>query len=85
MDQFNWSDFINEKNIQKHIDFRNQRFNLYGAKINALTGLNIAKIQLLRIEQELDLYRQEIKTGLHVDIGEAERAIQSHWSNISLV
>ena len=81
MDQFDWLDFINEENIQEHINFRNQRFNLHAVN-NTITGLNIAKLQLLRIEQELGLYRQRIKTGLPVDIRDAEGAIQSHLNNI---
>ena len=82
MDQFNWLDFTHEENIQKHINFRNQRFNSYGAEINTITGLNIAKLQLLRIEQELGLYKTGIKTGLSSEVMTVEEAIRSHWDNI---
>ena len=83
MDQFNWLDFINEENIQKHINFRNQRFNSYGAEVNTITGLNIVKLQLLRIEQELGLYKAGIKTGLSPEVMRSvEEAIHRHWNNI---
>jgi len=83
MDQFDWLGFVDEESIQTYIDFRNQRFNLYGGAINTITGLNIAKLQLLRIEQELKLYRLGVKEGLSSDeIELAKQTIDRHWNNI---
>ena len=82
MDQFNWLAFSSEENINKHIDFRNQTLKLFGSGIRTITNLNLNKSQLAKLEQELALYKQEIKTDFPVDIREAEEAIQSHWKNI---
>ena len=84
MNRFDWSAFSNKENIQKQIDFRNQRLIFFGAKINTLTGLKIGKSQLIQIEQELDFYKQGIKTGLSTDrMKSAEEAIALHWDNIN--
>ena len=80
--QFNWLAFSSEENIKEHIDFRNEIFNALGARFTIISYLNIEKANLIKLEQELALYKQEIKTGLRVDIGEAEEAIQFHWENI---
>ena len=80
--QFNWLAFSSEENIQKHIDFSNQTLKLFGPGIRIITNLNLNKSDLIKLEQELALYKQGIKTDLRVDIGEAEKAIQFHWENI---
>ena len=82
MDQFDWSAFSDSKNIQEYIDFRNETFDTLGAKFFTISGINIDKSQLIEIEKELALYKQEIKTDLRIDIEEAEKAIQLHWKNI---
>ena len=82
MDQFDWSAFSDSKNIQEYIDFRNETFDTLGAKFFTISGINIDKSQLIEIEKELALYKQEIKTDLRIDIEEAEKAIQFHWENI---
>ena len=83
MDQFDWLEFINEENIQKHIDFRSRRLNRFGAKINTITGLKWNKLDLIQIEQELGLYKMGEKTGLSPEmIKAAEEAIGLHWENI---
>ena len=84
-DQFDWQAFINEENIQKHIDFRSRRFHYFGAGPNVLTGLNLGKLDLIRIEQELELYKRGIKTGLPIDIREAEEAIRLHWESVGSI
>ena len=84
--EFDWQDFINEENVQKHIDFRNQRFHFFGAGLNVLTGLNLSKLDLIRIELELDLYKQGIKSGLSAEeIQRAEEAIRIHWESVSRI
>ena len=86
MNQFDWSAFSNKANVQEHIDFRNQRFNLLGAKVNTITGLKWNKLDLVQIEQELGLYKQGRKTGLSVEmIQAAEEAIALHWKNVNSI
>ena len=80
--QFNWSAFSNKASTQEHIDFRNTMFNAIGAGALTISYINIEKSQLAKLEQELALYKQEIKTDLRIDIEEAEEAIQFHWENI---
>ena len=83
MDQFDWSTFSNIESVKKQIDFENEIFNLVGPGF-IISGLNIGKSDLIRLEQELDLYRQGIKTGLSSDsIKLAEQAITLHWDNIN--
>ena len=82
-DQFDWQAFIDEENIQKHIDFRNQGFHYLGVGPNVLTDLNLGKLDLIRLELELDLYKQGIKQGLSgYEIQQAEEAIRLHWENV---
>ena len=86
MNRFDWSAFSNKVNIQKHIDFRNQRFNLLGAKINTITGIKWNKVDLVQIEQELGLYKMGVKTGLSSEmIQAAEEAIALHWGNVNSI
>ena len=83
--EFDWSAFINEDNIQKHIDFENQIFNLFGPD-SVITGLNLGKSDLIRIEQELGLYKMGVKKGLSFEeIKLAEKAVQLHWENINSI
>ena len=83
MDRFDWQAFIQEENIQKHIDFRNQGFHYLGVGPNVLTDLNLGKLDLIRIELELELYKQGIKQGLSgYEIQQAEEAIRLHWENV---
>ena len=80
--QFDWSAFINEENIQKHIDFRNQSFKFFGPD-SVITGLNLGKLDLVRLEQELRFYEQGLKAGLSSEeIQRAEEAIRLHRDNI---
>ena len=82
-DQFDWRAFIQEENIQKHIDFRNRRFHYLGVGPNVLTDLNLGKLDLIRLELELDLYKQGIKQDLsEYEIQQAEEAIRLHWENV---
>ena len=84
MDKFNWSDFIDRENIQKQINFENQIFELLGPGFNTIDSLNIGKSDLVRLEQELELYKMGIKQGLSPEIiGSAEEAIQLHWDNVN--
>ena len=84
MDQFDWQTFNNNENIQEYINFRNKAFEDLGAKSFIIEGLNIDKLQLLKIEQELGLYKTGIKTGISFEeIGLAEEAIRLHWENIN--
>ena len=82
MSQFKWSTFSDSTNIQEYIKFRNEVFATLGAGFFTISGINIDKSQLIEIEKELALYKQEIKTDLRIDIEEAEAAIQFHWENI---
>ena len=82
MSQFKWSAFSDSTNIQEYIKFRNEVFATLGAGFFTISGINIDKSQLIEIEKELALYKQEIKTDLRIDIEEAEEAIQFHWENI---
>ena len=76
--------FIDRENIQKQINFENQIFELLGPGLNTITSLNIGKSDLVRLEQELDLYKKGIKQGLSPEmIGSAEEAIQLHWDNVN--
>ena len=82
--QFDWSAFSDTANVQKHIDFRNQGFHFFGANTNTLDGLNLGKADLIRLEQELELYKRGIKTGLSSEEMQlAEETIQRHWENIN--
>jgi len=82
MDQFDWLGFVNEENVRKHVDFTNQAFQDLGGQF-IITRLKLDKLQLLRIEQELELYREGIKEGLSSDeIKLAKRTIDRHWNNI---
>ena len=84
MDKFNWSDFIDRENIQKQINFENQIFELLGPGFNTIDSLNIGKSDLVRLEQELELYKKGVKEGLSPEmIGSAEEAIQLHWENVN--
>jgi len=86
MNQFNWSAFSNKANTKKYIDFRNQIFNLLGAKINTINGLKWNKLDLAQIEQELGLYKIGAKTGLSAEmIQAAEEAISLHWGNMNSI
>ena len=83
MDRFDWSAFSNKSTIRADIEFENKIFNLLGPG-STIGDLNIGKSDLIRLEQELDLYRQGRKTGLSPNnIKLAEEAIALHWSNIN--
>ena len=83
MDQFDWQTFSNKENVQEYIDFRNETFREIGADF-IISGLNLDKLDLVRLEQELALYRRGIKTGLsESDIAMAEEAIRIHWESVS--
>ena len=83
IDQFDWQAFSDQENVQKYIDFRNQGFHYFGVGPNVLTGLNLDKLDLIRLELELDLYKQGIKQDLsEYEIQQAEEAIGLHWENV---
>ena len=81
--QFDWQAFSNTENVQKYIDFRNETFSDLGTDF-IISGLNLDKLDLIRIEQELALYKRGIKTGLSGnDIAMAEEAISRHWESLN--
>ena len=83
MDEFDWEAFTNKENIQKHIDDRNQLFKTYGVKI---LSIKWSKIDLVQIEQELELYKRDIKTGLSSEIIQlAEEVIALHWRHVNSI
>jgi len=83
MDRFDWQAFIQDKNIQKHIDFRNRRFKFFGLD-SVITGLNLDKLDLIRLDLELELYKRGIKQGLsRYEIQQAKEAIKLHWGNVN--
>ena len=60
MDQFDWSAFSDSNNIQEHIDFKNTMFDALGARFTIISYLNIEKADLIKLEQELALYKRKI-------------------------
>ena len=86
MDQFDWSNFSNKETIKSQIEHENEIFKLLGSGPNIISSLNIGKLDLIKLEQELELYKQGIKTGLSPEeIGQAEEAIALHWNNINSI
>ena len=80
--QFDWQAFSDKENVQKYIDFRRGTLEVVPARITNV--LNLGKADLIRLEQELELYKRGIKTGLSSEeIQLAEEAIQRHWENIN--
>ena len=80
--QFDWWSFSDEENVQEQIDLRKQMFNLLGPS-QKLIGLKADKMDLVRIELELELYRRGFKEGLLLEeIEKAEFAIGRYWGNI---
>ena len=57
MDQFDWSDFSDKEIIKSQIEHENEIFKLLGSGPNIISSLNIGKLDLIRLEQELELYR----------------------------
>ena len=85
MDQFDWLAFSDKETIRSQIEHENEIFKLLGSGPNIISSLNIGKSDLIRLEQELELYKRGIKIGLPVDIGEAEEAIQLHWNSVNSI
>ena len=85
MDQFDWEAFTNKENIQEHIDYRERR--LVKSYLFSVPGVfKSDKIYLIRIEQELELYKWGIKRGLSPEMIQlAEEAIALHWDDINRV
>ena len=82
MDQFDWSAFSDKETVQKETDFNNEIFKLLGPEY-ITTGLNIGKLDLVTLEQELALYKSGIKQGLsEEEIKSAEEAIKLYRENI---
>ena len=78
-----WQNFISEEHTQSLINYRNKKLSFYGSNLSTIDTLNIAKSDLVRLEQELGLYKQDIKSGLFmVEINKAEEVINRHWENI---
>ena len=83
MDLFDWENFINEEHTQSLINYRNKKLSFYGSSLTTIDTLNIAKSDLVQLEQELGLYRQNIKSGLSkFKMAKAEETINRHWENI---
>ena len=82
MDQFDWSAFSDKETVQKETDFNNEIFKLLGPEY-ITTGLNIGKLDLVTLDQELALYKSGIKQGLsEEEIKSAEEAIKLYRENI---
>ena len=79
--QFDWQAFSDKEIIKSQIEHENEIFKLLGPN-STIKGLNFGKSDLIRLEQELELYKRGIKTGLPVDIKVADEAIALHWDNI---
>ena len=80
--QFDWQAFSDKENVQKYIDFRRGTLEVVPARITNV--LNLGKADLIRLEQELELYKQGIKVGLFKsEIARAEEAIGRHWKNVN--
>ena len=79
--KFDWSSFTNK--AQEYIDLKNEIVNEIGAGF-IISRINLDKLDLIRIEQELELYKRGIKTGLSAEmIQAAEEAIALHWKNVN--
>ena len=79
--KFDWQAFSDPVNAEDYINSTRKSFRLSGSHISWY--LNFDKEDLVRIEQELDLYKKGIKFGLsEVEIDMAEEAIRKHWENI---
>ena len=79
--KFDWQTFSDPVNVEEYIASTRDDFRLSGSHIS--WELNFDKEDLVRIEQELDLYKKGIKLGLsEVKIDMAEEAIRKHWENI---
>ena len=84
MDQFDWEVFTNKEILQKNIDYRNEMFNDQWAGVSII--FSVDKVYLVRIEQELELYKMGIKTGLSDEIIQlAEETIALHWENLNRI
>ena len=81
-DKFDWSAFSDKETIRSQIEHENEIFKILGPD-STITGLNFGKSDLIRLEQELELYKRGIKTGLPVDMKAAEEAIALHWGNVN--
>ena len=82
MDRFDWIAFSDRENARKQIEFENEIFELLGPD-SVIIGLNLGKSDLIRLEQELELYRRDIKTGLSPErIKVAQEVIALHWAGI---
>ena len=83
MDQFDWSAFSNKKTIKENINFRDEIFKSLGAGSFIITSMNIDKLDLVTLDQELVLYKSGIKQGLsEEEIKSAEEAIELYRENI---
>ena len=83
MDEFDWQAFTNKENIQRDIYRRNRRFKTYGVKSHSI---DLSKIDLVQIEQELELYKRGIKTGLSSErIQLAEAVIALHRRHVNSI
>ena len=83
--KFDWQAFSDQENVQEQIEFRSETVNLFGYEA-VITGLNLAKLDLVRLEQELSLYEQGIKEDLsYKEIEQAKEAISLHRENISSI
>ena len=81
MSEFDWEAFSNKENIQNHIDNRNEIFDSSG-KSPIIFGLD--KIHLVRIEQELELYKRDIKKDLSSEtIQKTEQTIAFYWEYLN--
>ena len=79
--QFDWQAFSDKAKVQEFIDSRKQTLEYVPSRISNV--LNLDKLDLVRIEQELSLYEQGFKESLsYEEIEQAEEAIRLHWESI---
>ena len=84
MKNFDWEVFTNKEKIKEYTDLRDKLFSLFGGE--GVNGLRLDKIHLVRIEQELDLYKMGKKRGLSSElIQRAEKTIALHWKHVNSI
>ena len=84
MKNFDWEAFTNKEKIKEYTDLRDELFSLFGGE--GFNGLRLDKIHLVRIEQELDLYKMGKKKGLSPEvIQRAEKTIALHWEDVNKI
>ncbi len=81
--QFNWEEFNNQ--AEEYINIKNKIVNEIGFDF-IIPRINLDKLDLMRIEQELGLYKMGVKEGLSAEmIQAAAEAIALHWENVNSI